>query len=304
MKTGIGIDTGGTYTDAVIYDFLSKEILGTAKALTTKDDLTEGILEALDALPKNLIETAELVSLSTTLATNACVEDKGGNAKLIFFGSDHRAIDRYGKEYGLPASGEMCIQKSYTKFSGEIDCEPDWDLFSAALEDGFDGYDGVGVIEMNAVRNNGFVEKKAKEILLEKHKMPVVCGHELTHELNCLRRGASVLLNARLFPIIEDFIRSIKTAIKKRGINAEIVIVRSDGSLMSEEFAHIRPVETLLCGPAASVIGSADLTDEKNSVVVDMGGTTTDIALIAGGSPHRVANGVSIGKWKTVVGGL
>ena len=85
MKTGIGIDTGGTYTDAVIFDFESKAILGTSKALTTKDDLTTGILEALDALPIDLLRAAEIVSLSTTLATNACVEDKGGLAKLIFF---------------------------------------------------------------------------------------------------------------------------------------------------------------------------------------------------------------------------
>jgi len=304
MKTGIGIDTGGTYTDAVIFDFENKAILGTAKALTTKEDLTIGILEALDALPKGLLESVEVVSLSTTLATNACVEDKGGNAKLIFFGNDLRIIDKYGKEYGLPSVKDIYIQESFTKFSGEMEQEPDWDLYRSALESEFYGLDGVGVIEMNAVRNSGFVEKKAKEMFLEKHKIPVVCGHELTNELNCLQRGASVLLNARLFPIIEDFIRSIKTAMEKRGINAEIVIVRSDGSLMSEEFAHIRPVETLLCGPAASVIGSANLTDEKNSVVVDMGGTTTDIALITEGLPHRVEYGVSVGKWKTFVGGL
>jgi len=304
MKTGIGIDTGGTYTDAVIYDFESKKILGTAKALTTKENLSIGILEALDALPQNLLGSAEVVSLSTTLATNACVEDKGGNAKLIFFGGDKKVIDKYGHEYGLPPSREIYIQESFTKFSGEIEKEPDWDLFNAALTNDFSGYEGVGIIEMNAMRNSAVVEKEIKELFLEKHKIPVVCGHELTNELNCLQRGASALLNARLFPIIEGFIDAIKTAMKQRGINADVVIVRSDGSLMSEEFAHIRPVETLLCGPAASVIGSACLTDEQNSVVVDMGGTTTDIALITEGSPHRVVNGVSIGKWKTFVGGL
>jgi len=304
MKTGIGIDTGGTYTDAVIFDFENKAILGSAKALTTKDDLSVGILDALNMLPKDLLESAEIVSLSTTLATNACVEDRGGSAKLIFFGGDNRVIDRYGHEYGLPPAKDIYIQESYTKFVGEIEREPDWDLYKSVLDQEFFGIEGVGIIEMNAMRNSAVVEKKAKELFLEKHNIPVVCGHELTNELNCLQRGASVLLNARLFPIIREFIDAIKTAMQELGINAKVIIVRSDGSLMSEEFARVRSVETLLCGPAASVIGSAYLTEEKNSVVVDMGGTTTDIALINDGMPKRVVNGVSIGKWKTFVGGL
>ena len=304
MKTGIGIDTGGTYTDAVIFDFDNKTILGAAKALTTKEDLSIGIMEALDKLTKDLVSAAETVSLSTTLATNACVEDRGGKAKLIFFGGDKRVIEKYGHEYGLPPEKEIYIQKSYTKFSGEKERDPDWDLYSSALDDGFGDYEGVGIIEIYAMRNSAVVEKKAKELFQKKHDIPVVCGHELTNELNCLQRGASLLLNARLFPVIQEFINAVKTAMRKRGINADAVIVRSDGSLMSEKFAFIRPVETLLCGPAASVIGSAFLTAEKNSVVVDMGGTTTDIALIVDGLPHRVVNGVCIGKWKTFVGGL
>ena len=86
MKIGIGIDTGGTYTDAVIYDFERKKILASAKSLTTKDDLSRGILGAIDGLDSDLLQKAEVISLSTTLATIACVEDKGGHAKLIFFG--------------------------------------------------------------------------------------------------------------------------------------------------------------------------------------------------------------------------
>ena len=80
MKLGIGIDTGGTYTAAVIYDFENRKILGTAKSLPTKNDLTVGILGAIDGLPADLTRKAKIISLSTTLATNACVEDKGGRA--------------------------------------------------------------------------------------------------------------------------------------------------------------------------------------------------------------------------------
>ena len=290
----------------MIYDFENKKILGASKALTTKEDLSIGILEALDMLPADLVQTVKLISLSTTLATNACVEDRGGSAKLIFFGGDRKIIDKYGAEYGLPSAGEMYIQESYTKFSGAIEREPDWELFCGCAKKEFDGLDGAGIVETNAIKNSAAVEKKAKELFSRvfEDKIPVVCGHELFNELNCLQRGASTLLNARLFFVIRVFMDAIKTAMEKRGISAPVVIVRSDGSLMSEQFAHIRPVETLLCGPAASVLGSASLAKTENSVVVDMGGTTTDIALINKGVPHMVNGGVSVGKWRTFVDGL
>ena len=290
----------------MIYDFETRTILGASKALTTKEDLSIGILEALDALPAESVQAAGLISLSTTLATNACVEDKGGSAKLMFFGGDSKIIDKYGKEYGLPSSGEMYIQDSHTKFSGEIEREPDWELFCERAKKEFEGLDGAGIVETNAVKNSAVVEKKAKELFSRvfENKIPVVCGHELFNELNCLQRGASTLLNARLFFVIRVFMDAVKTAMEKRGIKAPVVIVRSDGSLMSEEFAHVRPVETLLCGPASSVMGSANLSKAENSVVVDMGGTTTDIALINKGVPHKVNGGVAVGKWRTFVDGL
>lgn len=304
MKIGIGIDTGGTYTDAIAYDFASGEILGSAKALTTRSDLTEGILGALDGLPASLLRAAEMLSLSTTLATNACVEDKGGSAKLIFFGGDKKVIDELGGRYGLPPSREIHIQEAYTTFTGEVLQEPDWAQFRDAIQRDFAGLDGAGIIEMNALKNNAVVEKKAKQIFREQFDIPVACGHELFSQLNCLQRGAGTLLNARLFPVIIEFLDAIRRAMEKRGMSASIVIVRSDGSLMSEAFARLHPVETLLCGPAASVGGGVRLSGAQNSLLVDMGGTTTDIALVRNGSPVRASGGVSIGKWRTFVNGL
>lgn len=305
MKLGIGIDTGGTYTDAVVYDFEDKKILGSAKSLTTRSDLAIGILGAIDGLPIDLVRQTEIISLSTTLATNACVEDKGGRAKLIFFGGDKKVIDQYGKQYGLPSSDNMYIQESFGRFSGGADREPDWELFSQHLEKEFEDLDGVGIIEVNAARNGALTEKKAKKLFQERYKIPVVCGHELFSELNCLQRGASTLLNARLFPVISEFLASVKKTLELRDIHpSAIVIVRSDGSLMSEEFAALHPVETLICGPAASAMGCTRLTDEPNMIVVDMGGTTTDIALVRDREPVTAVGGVSIGKWRTFVNGL
>ena len=304
INIGIGIDTGGTYTDAVVYDFTANTVLYSAKSLTTKDDLSIGILNVLDKLPYDVIKDVKVISLSTTLATNACVEDRGGRAKLIFFGGDRKVIDTLGKKYGLPPVEDVYIQESFTKFSGEIEKELDWELFESNIETISSDLDGIGVLEMFAMKNNAAVEKKAKEYINKNTDIPVVCGYELFSDLNCLQRGAGTLLNAKLFPIIKDFIGAIRSALTKRNISASLIIVRSDGSLMSEEFANLHPVETLICGPAASVLGSAKLVNEPNSIVVDMGGTTTDIAVIKNYQPIKVKDGVNIGKWRTYVKGL
>lgn len=304
MKLGIGIDTGGTYTDAVVYDFESRKILGAAKALTTKENLCIGITEALDGLPAELLTQVCMVSLSTTLATNACVEDKGGHAKLVFFDGDRRVLDKYGSEYGLPPSSEILLPPCKTAFDGTVEQEPDWESFARTVREECRYADGIGVVELYAMKDNAVLEKKAKEVIGRVTDIPVICGHELFDEFNSLQRGASALLNAQLFPVVDDFMRAISKVMKERGIEAPVVIMRSDGSLMSEAFARVHPIETLLCGPAASVMGGLALTDSRCSVIVDMGGTTTDIAIIEDGQPVRSSNGVSVGRWKTYVNGL
>ena len=113
MKLGIGIDTGGTYTDAVVYNFEEKKVLSAAKSLTTKRDLSKGIIGALDGLDPELRAQAEVIALSTTLATNACVENKGGRAKLIFIGVDEGTMERVGRSYGFTANdGIFCCEGS------------------------------------------------------------------------------------------------------------------------------------------------------------------------------------------------
>lgn len=304
MKIGIGIDTGGTYTDAVVYDFEARRILGAAKALTTREDLCLGITEALDGLPAELLSQASILSLSTTLATNACVEDKGGCARLVFFGGDRRVLDRYGSEYGLPPTSEIILPDCRTSFYGQIEQEPDWEAFAETVDRECRFVDGIGIVELYAAKDNAALERKAKEIIAGRSSVPVVCGHELFDELNSMQRGASALLNAQLFPVIDNFLQAIRRVMQQRGIVAPTVVMRSDGSLMTEAFARLHPIETLLCGPASSVMGGYALTGEDNCIVVDMGGTTTDIAIIENGQPVRAPNGVTIGKWRTYVNGL
>ena len=304
MKIGIGIDTGGTYTDAVVFDFSKREILSTAKALTTKEDLSLGIGNALDALQGEWVKKADIIALSTTLATNACVENKGGRAKLIFIGVDKAVVSMLGKPYGLPDAGEMLFVHSVGKFNGEIVHEPDWEAFSDDCKAFLSDAEAVGVVEIYAINSSAVLEKKAKELLEKTAQIPVICGHELFSDLNSIQRGSSTLLNARLIPVIASFLSAIQHALALRGITAPVVIVRSDGTLMSEGFTCARPVETLLCGPAASVMGGVELTNEQDCLVVDMGGTTTDIAIVKRGVPVKATLGIDVGKWRTFVKGL
>ena len=304
MGIGIGIDTGGTYTDAVAYDFDARRVLASAKAQTTRADLSAGIGAALDALPADLVRGAEVISLSTTLATNACVEDKGGRARLLFIGVEPWIVERFGAEYGLPSDGEIFYLGGKTTTDGEIVEKPDWNALLRRGGEWIKDACGAGIVDIDAMDNGGELERKARELLSSAWDVPVVCGHELFSDLNSLRRGSSVLLNARLVPLIAEFLKATRAALARRSITAPVVIMRSDGSLMSERFAVHRPVETLLCGPAASVMGGLSLAGEKDSLVIDMGGTTTDIAIVTGGVPRKAEEGVDVGKWKTFVRGL
>lgn len=299
MGIGIGIDTGGTYTDGVIYDFDNKIILAKAKALTTKEDLSIGISNVLNELPEELLIHSEIVSLSTTLATNACVEGKGGRGKLLFIGADKDVVIRTGKDYGLPESNEIYFLDGEINYTGDVVKEPNWDELLINIKEWIEDADALAIVQQLGIRNSSS-ERKTKELLNEQYRINAVCGYELFNDLNYIKRGSSTLLNARLMPVIDGFLKGIKDSLEKRNIKVPVVIVRSDGTLMSEEFTTVRPVETLLCGPAASVIGGMELSKEKNALLVDMGGTTTDMAMIKDGIPEKT-QGVKIGKWKTFV---
>lgn len=304
MKVGIGIDTGGTCTDAVIYQFEENRILAYAKTPTTKGDLSIGIGKAIDNLPKELLNEVEMISLSTTLATNACVENKGGRAKLIFFGLPQDHMKEVKNKQGLIDSSELIFVESETNCSGEIVKEPDWEYFEAEVLNSLKGCDAVAVVELFANKTGAILEKKAAHIIKEHLALPVVCGHELFTEYNIIKRGASALLNAKLIPIIREFIQAVKAAMAKRDLQVPIAIVRSDGSLMSEQAALEYPIDTILCGPVSSLLGALELSKATTGMIVDMGGTTTDIAYVKDQTPKQVTTGVQIGKWHTFVKGL
>lgn len=304
MKTGIGIDTGGTCTDAVLYEYETGTVLASAKALTTRQDLTIGITNALNGLPAELVCQAETLALSTTLATNACVEEKGGRAKLILYGTDaDYAMRVIGKNGSITKEDLICFD-SRTSCDGEIRNMPDWKKMQKELETALKDCQAAAVVEIYSRQTGALLEQTTQKLLLDHMDLPVVCGYEMFHELDFIKRGASCLLNARLIPVIDTFLKAVSRSAAHAGITCQPVIVRSDGSLMSREFARLRPVETLLCGPVASLMGARELTRADHAVIVDMGGTTTDVAILKNKEPLRVNGGIHIGNWNTFVKGL
>ena len=305
MKIGIGIDTGGTCTDAVAYDFETGAVLAKGKVLTTRENLAACIGQALDALPQEMIRDATLISLSTTLATNACVENKGCRAKLVIFGLTNEILKRVNAEaeYGLKSDSVIGVD-THGSFDGLILDEPDWDLLLAEHGEWLFDADAFAAAEIYSMNNGAVCEKRLKKLLEERYDRTFVAASELTSDINVLARGATALLNARLLPIVREFIEAALSDFSARKCKAPVMIVRSDGSLMSAELSFSRPVETILSGPAASVLAGRSGAGGDDYLIVDMGGTTTDVSIVSGGKPAMAAGGIQIGGWKTHVKGV
>lgn len=290
----LGIDTGGTYTDGVVVDRDTRKVLCKAKAFTTHNDLTAGMENCMRAMKIDRWERIEQVSLSTTLATNAIVEGKGGRVGLLLLG---------GKPEGrLPA--EVCVQLgARVNIRGGV-CER---LDEAELEDALlrfqDQCDAVAISGYASVRNPVHEVQAARKVN-ETIGLPVVCGHELTSTLGFYERTVTAVLNARLIPLVRNLITAVCWVMSRFGVQAPIMIVRGDGSLMRADYSMERPVETVLSGPAASVIGARFLSRQDNCIVVDMGGTTTDIACLQKGKCTVSTEGARLAGWRTRVKAL
>jgi N-methylhydantoinase A/oxoprolinase/acetone carboxylase beta subunit len=295
---GLGIDAGGTYTDAVVYDFSSEQVIAWAKAPTTHDDYTRGIEECLGNLctriDSEVLRGVGLVSLSTTLATNAIVEGKGGRAGIILIGYDRYSLQNVHLKPRAVIRGKHTIE-------GELREQLDPREAAAAVEELLDhGIDVFAVSSEVGVRNPEH-EIRVKEIIRSRTDLPVVCGSELTDELNCVKRANTSYYNARLIPLVADLLSSVKEVLNDRGISAPLMVVKGDGTLMSEEVARTQPIEMVLSGPAASVIGGAYLSKISDGYVVDMGGTTTDVAIVKDGFALYKREGISIDTFRTAV---
>ena len=163
---GLGIDTGGTYTDAVLFDLSRRAPEAWAKSLTTREDLSRGIRGALSALPAGELSRVELVSLSTTLATNACVENQGGRAGLILIGYNPALVEQLASGYGLDLVGRIRHVPGCHTQRGELAQPLDEGALRAAFEQLSGQVDAIGVCEYWGVRNPA-IEQRAVELLSE-----------------------------------------------------------------------------------------------------------------------------------------
>jgi N-methylhydantoinase A/oxoprolinase/acetone carboxylase beta subunit len=145
---------------------------------------------------------------------------------------------------------------------------------------------------------------QVKQIVRQQTGMHVSCGHEVARGVNYRIRAETAVLNARIIPCLEAFIDDVRESLHARGIDAPEMVVKSDGSLMNAPSARLRPIETILSGPAASVAGARYLVGAADALVVDIGGTTTDTAVIRNGVVATCEDGATVGGWRTLVKAL
>ncbi len=298
----LGLDTGGTYTDAVLLQD-ERHVVASAKALTTHWDLALGIAaairEVLAALPRGLgREAVQLVSVSTTLATNAVVEGRFSPVATVLIGFDAAMAQRSGLQ--RDAAGPVLQVRGGHDATGE-EIEPlDEAALASAVRDCAGRVEGFAVAACFSVRNPAH-ELRARSLIRSLCARPVTCAHELSSRLDAPRRALTAALNARLTPQIRRLIEALGAVLAAESVDAPLMIVRGDGSLMQAELALECPVETVLSGPAASVVGAGFLTGLADFLVADMGGTTTDCAVVRGGRPAVNDEGALIGSWRTMV---
>ncbi|MEY4174483.1 MAG: hypothetical protein RI900_1648, partial [Actinomycetota bacterium] len=298
----LGIDTGGTYTDAVLYEEATRTVVAAAKSPTTHHDLSIGVCGAIDAvLGLGVVapDGIELVSLSTTLATNALVEGKGRPVGAVIIGFDQEVVERAGLAEALGNDPAVFLHGGHDPHGSAV-APLDLERLAAEVQAVAARVEGFAVTSQFSVRNPEH-EIAAAAVVREVTGRPVTLSHHLSARLNGPKRAVTAILNARLIPIIEGLVHTTEKALADRGVRAPLMVVRGDGSLVSAAFVRERPIETILSGPAASLVGAAHLTGLDDAIISDIGGTTTDIAVLRGGIPTVSPDGATVGGHRTMV---
>ena len=298
MSLRLGIDTGGTYTDAVIINE-HNQVLVAVKSLTTRHNLAIGIGESIGQVPTELLADIEMVSLSTTLTTNAVVEGHGAPVCALVVGLSETQVTKSGL-------GEIIDDHLIIRLAGGHDASGrqvaalDVAGATAAILANKDKVSAFSVSAQFGVRNPSH-EITLQNLVTQLTQMPVTCGHELATSLGAPRRALTASLNARMIPFIQDLIQAVQNILLELNIQAPLMIVKGDGSIVNAETALVHPVTTILSGPAASVIGACALSGSRNAIIADMGGTTTDIAIVTDGQPELASEGARVGDWQPMV---
>ena len=295
----LGIDVGGTFTDAVLLDNKAAgavaQVLAQAKVPTTHEDVLQCLLAALDAVLPQVEAAAsklERVVISSTIVTNALTEHKLDPVFLAVITGPGMNIKGHVPVTPYYLSG-------YVDHRGKVTAQIDWTKHRDLLNK-----KGSGVCAVSgkfAVRDPQ-LEFQAEHELTKCGYKKVFLGSELSGELNFVRRTNSAYFAAQVYTLFQKFSQRITRALTERGINAPVHILKADGGTLPLEAAIQQPVEAVFTGPAASVLGIEALAAPAvNSISLDVGGTTTDIAFWEQGLPLMAKLGAVINGYPTAV---
>lgn len=301
----VGLDMGGTHIDGVIIE--NGKIINTVKKPTNKDNLYESIWTTLKELIQRYDKSKiKRINLSTTVSTNAIVENKTSPVGMIIQSGPGLSHDflACGDE-NIFISGYIDHMGTVVENLDFVEIDRGIDLF---LRKNINSY---AVVTKFSTRNPSHeleIEKFLETKFLrytQNNKVspiPITLGHTMSGKLNFPRRVFTSYLNSAVHNTFCDFSNQIKKSLKKEGIDAPLFILKADGGTMDISTAEDKPVETILSGPAASFMGmNAMFENKKDAILLDIGGTTTDIFFLADGVPLFEPLGIKIGDYKTLV---
>lgn len=291
----IGIDVGGTTTDAVL--IRNGEVYSTAKVPTETGNLLKSLLSALDEVSRGVPpEQFERVVFSTTVITNLIAEGKTDRVALLLVPGPGVNPANYSFPDSFYLRGAMDYRGREIQPLDETEVREKVNLIREQ------GFSRAAVVSKFGQRNPSH-ELRIEEILRELYPgCKVELGHKVSGKLNFPRRIATSMLASATGERYREFVAEIKKALEERNIRAPVYILKADGGTLPIEKSVGFPVETIFSGPAASTIGALALTPEgQTSVVADIGGTTTDLALILSGKPLIASKGAKLGDFLTHV---
>ncbi len=290
----VGLDVGGTHIDAVVID--EGKVIDAVKEPVQRENLFESIWTTLKQLfSRHDKSKIERINLSTTVSTNAIVENKTSPVGMIIQSGPGLPNDF------LACGDENVFISGYVDHRGKLVKDLDLKEIERAIElFKKKNINSCAVVTKFCTRNFNH-ELRIKEIL-EEYFSSVTMGHSLSGKLNFPRRVFTAYLNAAVYDTFNEFSNNIKRSMKHEGIEAPLFILKADGGTTSLEAAEQYPVETILSGPAASFMGlNALLHTDRDALLLDIGGTTTDIFFLADGIPLFEPLGIEIGPYKTLV---
>jgi len=287
---GIGIDTGGTYTDAVLFDLREHQVINVSKRPTLHHCLERSIVQALeDILPAGKAESVQKIAFSTTLATNAIAQERTSRVGLIVIGQV--------KPFDAPVVSIQYLEGGHDHLGREV--QPlNLEQVVDAVE-GFKGHvDAYAIAASLSIENQTHEQVAAKAIELLDRK-PVVCSSDVSTKAGIQERATTAVLHASLMPVIQEFVKHVNQLRESRFPSAETRIIRGDAAADNLTQAVARAASTVASGPAATAYFGAKYTASKLAMVVDIGGTTTDITFIKNGKPVISNAGSRIDRWQT-----